>query len=490
MPHSSPNASHAPGARPAPQKLPSLVSILTRRVTLVTFLAVGLLTTALLFLLHHSIHEQTDALLIRLAEEEALSALHHPDEEHLHDGTIAAPTLQATVVHKHALILDQDCRVLEQTSNVHHQNIPSVLCPHGRIPGERIVEFTDDLSEVPLRVAAVFQENPDGHVWAFVVGIPHKDVDASTWRSTLVAIPLALLAALLIVLAVWLATKPAVRELDALRRAIDLLEHQDPEGSLTAASRAIQQTTRTSREVAVLSRTLQQALHEMHRASKERARFIAEASHELRTPLTVLRGELELALRKERSAEDYKEALTIALESTLQLQELSEHLLEVSRTEAEGAHTQPTNLRTIIEQSLHTYRARFKAHTIHLHCTWPNTPPIAAIDPVRTERAFTNLFDNILLHAHAQNLDITLDAEHDQWVLRITDDGVGIPPELQDILFEPFGRMPEGQGHGLGLFLVRSLMRAQGGDAKHLPRPNDRPGTCIALYFPMASPDA
>lgn len=472
---------------PAPDHLPSLVHILTRRVMLVTFVAVGLLTTALLFLLHHSIHEQTDALLIRLAEEEALSALHHPDEEHLHDATIAAPTLQATVVHKHALILDQTCRAVEQTSNVWVENIPQELCPAGHVAGDRTVEFTHDISEVPLRVAAVYQENTEGETWAFVVGIPHKDVDASTWRSTAVAIPLALLAALLIVLAVWLATKPAVRELDSLRRALDLLERRDPQGSLTAASDAIQQTPRTSAEVAILGRTLQQALHEMHRASAQRARFIAEASHELRTPLTVLRGELELALRKERSADDYKEALTIALESTLQLQELTEHLLEISRTEERGAQIEHTNLRTIIEQSLHAYADRFRTAGIDVRCTWPSAQPMAALDPVLTERSLTNLLDNVLLHAEADTLTLSLHPDNDMWVLYLADNGTGIPLETREILFEPFGRSAEGQGHGLGLFLVRSMMLAQNGCVHFVPTQNASQGTCMELHFPAIS---
>src|SRR5690625_5531953 len=82
----------------------------------------------------------------------------------------------------------------------------------------------------------------------------------------------------------------------------------------------------------------------MRLSSAIRARFIAESSHELRTPLTVLRGELELALRKERTAQEYKEALSIALESTLQLQALSEHLLEISRTERQAAYIQTFDL--------------------------------------------------------------------------------------------------------------------------------------------------
>lgn len=451
---------------PAHAKPPSLVTILTRRVTAVTFVAIGLLTAALLFLLHHNIHEQTDALLLRLAEEEALSALHHPDEIHLHDVAIAAPTLQATVVHKFALILNAECDVLEQTTNIDAPVLPAVLCPQEHHPGARVLTFANDLTTVPLRVAAVYERGPDDTLWAFVVGIPHKDVDASTWRSTGVAIPLALLAALLIVFAVWLAIKPAVRELDTLRRALDLLERTDPEGSLTEASRVIEHTAHTSQEVAILARTLQQALEEMRRASAQRARFIAEASHELRTPLTVLRGELELALRKERSAPQYKDALHIALESTLQLQELSEHLLEISRTERQTAHIQTIDLHATVQHLLQANHDRFAQRGVRVQPPHPQKPTFIEADPLLTERAIQNLFDNVLKHADAQTL--TIEIQHDH-VLVVRDDGRGLDHATQSILFEPFGRSDEGTSHGLGLYLVRSIMRAQGGEVLFVP---------------------
>lgn len=465
----------------APSSLPSLVSILTQRVTLVTFVSVGILTAALLWLLHYNIHEQTDALLVRLAEEEALSAMHHPEQIHLHDDAIAAPTLQATVVHKHALILNGRCQVVEHTNNVAARTLPSSLCPEHYEAGARALEFSNDLTNVPLRIAAVYELGPDDTLWAFVVGIPHKDVDASTWRSTAVAIPLALCAALLIVLAVWLAIKPAVRELDMLRRALDLLERTDPEGSLTEASQVIQNTSRTSAEVAILARTLQQALDEMRRASAQRARFIAEASHELRTPLTVLRGELELALRKERTAQEYKDALGIALESTLQLQTLSEHLLEISRTERQTADIQTFDLRACVNDILDNYTHRFEQHSVQVHWSVNGPPTLIDADPFLTERAIQNLFDNVLKHAHARHVYLEIVHHH---VLRIQDDGRGLDKATQAVLFEPFGRSDEGTSHGLGLYLVRSIMRTQQGDIAFVPTPE---GACFELHFAMVS---
>lgn len=466
----------------APSTLPSLVTILTRRVTWVTFIAVGILTAVLLWLLHYNIHEQTDALLLRLAEEEALSAMHHPQEIHLHDAAIAAPTLQATVVHKHAVILNGDCRVVEQTHNVTALPLPSSLCPEHYALGDRAIEFSNDLTSVPLRIAAVYELGPDGTLWAFVVGIPHKDVDASTWRSTAVAIPLALLAALLIVLAVWIAIKPAVRELDTLRSALDLLERTDPEGSLTEASKVIQNTSRTSAEVAILARTLQQALDEMRRASAQRARFIAEASHELRTPLTVLRGELELALRKERTAQEYKEALSIALESTLQLQALSEHLLEISRTERQAAYIQTFDLQKTVLDVLDNYADRLAQQHITVHRPTGEAPTMIDADPLLTERAVHNLLDNVLKHADARHLTITIENDH---ILRIQDDGRGLDEATRAVLFQPFGRSDEGTSHGLGLYLVRSIMQAQQGEAVFVPTSQ---GAIFELHFRSGTP--
>lgn len=466
--------------------LPSLRSLLTRRVNTVTFIVVSVLTVSLLMLLHHSIHEQTDGLLIRLAEEDALSSHHNPEGAHLHDAAIAAPTLQATVVDKYALILNEHCEVIAHTSNLPRPVFPPSICPAHHPVGDRSVLFMDTLASVPLRVAIVYELGPDGRPAAYVVGIAHKDVDASTWRSTMIAIPLGFLAALLIMAALRVAATPAVRELEELSRAVALLDGHDPLGSLHAATNAVRKTPHTSQEIAVLAHGLQQAFEELQRAAERRSRFIAEASHELRTPLTVLRGELELSLRRERSNEAYREALEIALESTLTLQDLTEHLLEISRNEEQQATIHSIDLRTIIDEALHSRGELFESGGLVVEWEPPSEPCVVYADYQLALRSLNNLIDNALRHADAQRLTLAVRQEHERWVISVRDDGRGIDPDAELVLFDPFGRSTESGGHGLGLYLVRTLMRAQGGEVVWLGHGLDGRGAGFELKFQTA----
>lgn len=461
----------------------SLIQLITRRVTAVTFVAVSLLTASMMFLLHRSIHEQTDNLLLRLAEEDALGAQHDDAGAHLHDAAIATPTLQATVVDKYALILNEHCDILDRTSNLPHPVFPPSICPSRHPVGARSVLFLEELGDEALRVAIVYEQGPDGRPAAFVVGIPHKDVDRSVWRSTFVAIPLAFLAAIFIIAALWLTTKPSVRELEELSRAVNLLESSDPLGSLSTAIAAVKKTPQTSNEMAILATALQQAFEELQHAAERRSRFIAEASHELRTPLTVMRGELEVTLRRDRSNEAYREALQIALDSTLTLQALTEHLLEVSRNEEQRATMRRIDLRSVVRDALKSRQELFESAGVRIDWQPPSQEIPVQADFQLALRALSNLLDNALSHAQPTRVHIRLRTEKDRVVLSVLDDGRGIDPDTVLVLFDPFGRNTESAGHGLGLYLVRTLMRAQNGEAVWIGDGLEGQGAGFELLF-------
>lgn len=440
-------------------------------------------------LLHYSIHEQTDALLLRLAEEDARAFHREPAARHLRDEVVATPTLEATVVDKYALILGEDCEVIDRTSNLRAPVFPASLCPEHHAAGTRSVLFLQQLADVSLRVAVVYEDTAEHTPAAFVVGIAHRDVDASTWRSTAIAVPLALLAALLIVNALGLAIKPAARELEELSDAVGLLERPDPIGALTRARDAIERSPHTSAEVAVLRDALQVALQELQDAAEWQSRFIAEAAHELRTPITVIRGELEVTLRRERSVEAYKEALERVLTSAVRLQELTAHLLEGAHYEATGASSAPTDLREALQDAAHTHAERARAQEVTLHGPPTGAPALAHADPQLVTRTLDNLIENVLQHASARTLWLELDGDETHLRIRVRDDGRGIPDDVSLTLFDPFGKSIESDGTGLGLYLVHTLMRAQRGEAAWFQ--TSQTHTVFELRFRRAAgPDA
>ena len=106
----------------------------------------------------------------------------------------------------------------------------------------------------------------------------------------------------------------------------------------------------------------------------------------------------------------------------------------------------------------------------------------AVFDPLHLGRAIDNLLDNALRHAPASGL-IGFEVLHpnaNTLILRVTDNGPGVSPELRDHLFEPFATS-RAEGTGLGLALVREVALAHGGDARYVPR---EAGACFELELP------
>jgi signal transduction histidine kinase len=202
--------------------------------------------------------------------------------------------------------------------------------------------------------------------------------------------------------------------------------------------------------------------------SRERT-FVADASHELRTPLSVLRTELELAERHERSAEELRGALHSASEEADRLSRLAEDLLVLARSD-EGTlpiKREPVKLGDLLER----VRARFsgRAGEVGREITVEAQPNMRAdLDPMRVEQALGNLVDNALRHGEGEiHLGAATDDGH--VVFEVSDEGAGLPRAYTPKAFERFTRADEGRtggGSGLGLAIVQAIATAHDGHAE------------------------
>src|SRR5262249_1956120 len=123
-------------------------------------------------------------------------------------------------------------------------------------------------------------------------------------------------------------------------------------------------------------------------------RFTADASHELRTPLAALMGELEITLRKPRSADELRTTVEGTLEKLGDLARLVESLLALARA---GASALPLNLAEVevgplVRRAAEPYEAVLAARGIELR--WQEEPLVARVDPLWIGRVIANLFDN------------------------------------------------------------------------------------------------
>jgi signal transduction histidine kinase len=211
-----------------------------------------------------------------------------------------------------------------------------------------------------------------------------------------------------------------------------------------------------------------------------KANFVAIASHELRTPATAVYGVLAtLAGRETLSDELREELLRTGLEQGERLRRLVEELLDLSRLDANAIRLTP---RPLVVHALLDEIARQSV---------PEGAPVvldvpgdlaAVADRLVLDRVVSNLLINAVRYGEPP---IVVRAEQRDRHLRISvsDEGPGVPPELQLRLFDRFARGDDAVGSGLGLAIARAYARAHGGELVYDPR--DGRGARFELIVPQ-----
>jgi two-component system, OmpR family, sensor kinase len=240
---------------------------------------------------------------------------------------------------------------------------------------------------------------------------------------------------------------------------------------------------RANDELGRLGTTLNEMLERLDGALEHERSFIADASHELRTPLAVLKTELELSLRRPRSAEELETALRSAATETDRLTQLAEHLLVLARSD-QG----PLTLRRepiVAERLAAEVAGRFAAGGRAIEVDVPAGLGLSG-DRVRLEQALGDLVANALEHGSG-TVRIT-GAEDDGHIeLHVLDEGAGFTPAFLPRAFERFTRADEsrsGGGSGLGLAIVDAIARGHGGSAHAANRPEG--GADVWLSLPTS----
>ena len=219
-------------------------------------------------------------------------------------------------------------------------------------------------------------------------------------------------------------------------------------------------------EINRLGRTLNEMLERIEGSLEREREFVADASHELRTPLAILRSELELGGRPDRSEAERLAAMRSAEEEVGRLQRLADELLMLARSEGS---TLPLAARsTRLEPLLQRVRKRFDSTAV------ADGRPIevvadpeqgATIDPNRIEGALANLVENALRHGSGP-IALSARAADGRVAFTVADQGDGFPPSFAPQAFERFSRAEGGRttpGNGLGLAIVKAIAEAHRG---------------------------
>jgi two-component system, OmpR family, sensor kinase len=203
-------------------------------------------------------------------------------------------------------------------------------------------------------------------------------------------------------------------------------------------------------------------------------RFTADASHELRSPLTALRGEIELALRRDRDRDEYRRVLESNLQEVDRLTSLAKDLLTLARSDAGVMQPrfQTADVAALSENVLERLRGKATGRGVGLALDAPE-PVEAIIDPGLFEQLVWNLVDNAVKFSPAGKGVRVSVAKVDHAVqLQVADQGPGIPPEDLGQIFDRFYRVDRARtggetgGTGLGLAIVRAIAEAHGGTVR------------------------
>ena len=259
-------------------------------------------------------------------------------------------------------------------------------------------------------------------------------------------------------------------------------------GSATLDQRL--ETVGLAAELAALAGTFNEMLDRLEDAFGRLARFSSDIAHELRTPINNVRGEVEVALARARTPEEYREVLSSALEETQRLGRLIDSLLFLARAENPGMEISREVFDAAAElaavSEFYEAAATDGKVTLELEAAGPTS---VALDRTLFQRAVGNLVENALAHTPAGGRITLKTARRDgALVVTVTDTGCGIPPGHLDRIFDRFHRVDPARskhsgGTGLGLAIVKSIAALHGGTAGIASEPGR--GTRVTLTLPI-----
>ena len=272
---------------------------------------------------------------------------------------------------------------------------------------------------------------------------------------------------------------------------------------LTEAAREIERTRDPSRhvplpqaedEVAELARTLEGMLQGLDAARSgteavlnRQREFVADASHELRTPLTSVLASLEL-LAEELDGEQ-AETAQAALRSARRMRRLVGDLLLLARADAKRPQPhQPTELDEVVMEAASEIGALAEGQDLSIDAE----PVVVSGARDDLHRMVLNLIENAVKHTPGgTHISVSTAVDDGEAVLVVEDDGPGVPPELEERVFERFVRAGRdgGRGAGLGLSIVRAVAESHGGSVT-LERAPDSAGARFVVRLPAEGSSA
>jgi heavy metal sensor kinase len=319
-----------------------------------------------------------------------------------------------------------------------------------------------------------------GQTYQALVGIPLDDVWAvmRVYRNLLLMMIPAVLA--VACLGGYWISRRALAPVDEITRVAKSISVQSLSERLVVPQ--------TGDELQRMSETWNEVLERLDAAVKRIRQFTADASHELRTPVALIRAEAELALRRERTSEEYRRSLRGIEREAERMTALTESLLALARADSNGAEMPlaQVDLNLVVAEIVRENQARAEAKDVRLSADLLSGPAVATANYAGIRRVLVILVDNALKYTPVGGSVIVSTTEREHGiVLSVRDSGEGIEPEALPHIFERFYRADKSRGEkagaGLGLSIAQMIAQAHGSEIEVESAPGA--GSCFRLPF-------
>jgi len=246
----------------------------------------------------------------------------------------------------------------------------------------------------------------------------------------------------------------------------------------------------TKDEIRRLADTFNDMLEKLDKSFSSQQQFIHDISHELRTPLTILKGELEVTLKKVRSQKEYESILYSSLEEMDKINRIIENLLMLARFDNKevSLEIKSLNLNQLTQTILDDIKILSDEKCIQINF-FPEESVIVEADETQLRRAILNIFDNAIKYTpEFGKIFVKLKKDNNTARITISDTGIGIAKENLPFIFNRFYRVDRARntnGFGLGLSITKSIIEAHKGKIEVESQLNQ--GTTFTISLPIIS---